>query len=165
MCGFGTRFQIVSKQSFFFFFFIKGVMALEFMALMVCVNDITIFDNNSSTMHALKDSLSQSFKLCDLRTPNFFLGIHITTSKLGIFILVDARQLSCKLVYIPAEPNAKLSHINGELCSDPTTYRRLMDKLLYLTITRLDLSFIINWLSQYVSSLQVTHMKAAIRIL
>lgn len=48
------------------------------------------------------------------------------------------------------EANTKLALDDGELISDSTSYKRLIGRLLYLIITRPDLSYVVNKLSQYV---------------
>ena len=40
----------------------------------------------------------------------------------------------------------------GELFEDPERYRRLVKKLNYLTVTRLDIAHSVNVVSQYMSS-------------
>ena len=52
----------------------------------------------------------------------------------------------------------------GELLPYPDSYRRLVEKLNYLTITRLDISFAVSVISQFMSSPRSTHVEAALRI-
>ena len=63
------------------------------------------------------------------------------------------------------DPNLKLSHEDGDLIDDPTRYRRLIGKLLYLTITRPDLSYSVNRLSQFLANPRLPHLHAAMRVL
>ncbi|KAL5558567.1 hypothetical protein UlMin_034778 [Ulmus minor] len=63
------------------------------------------------------------------------------------------------------EPNLKLSQEDGELFDDPSLYRRLIGKLLYLTITRPDLSYAVNRLSQFLAKPRIPHYKAVQRVL
>ena len=63
------------------------------------------------------------------------------------------------------DPNLKLSQDDGDLIEDPTSYRRLIGKLLYLTITSPDLSYYVNCLSQFLAAPRKPHLQAVFRIL
>ena len=80
-------------------------------------------------------------------------------------ILEDAGLLASKPVSFPMESNLKLSRIAGDLLKDPTSYRRLVGRLLYLTITRHNISYSVQIPSQFMDSPQQPHMDAAIRVL
>ena len=49
--------------------------------------------------------------------------------------------------------------------SNPFLYRRLVDSLVYLTVTHLDISYAVNQVSQYLSAPRSTHHVAVLRIL
>ena len=80
-------------------------------------------------------------------------------------LLKDVGFLGCKPVKTPMESNLKLSKEEGDLLDDLMMYRRLIGKLLYLTITRPDLSFVVNKLSQFVTNPRECDLTAAHRIL
>ncbi|XP_073304639.1 secreted RxLR effector protein 161-like [Primulina huaijiensis] len=61
--------------------------------------------------------------------------------------------------------NSKLSQDDGELLEDPSLYRKLVGKLLYLTITRPDLAYPVNKLSQFVSAPRSAHLQAVYSVL
>ena len=55
--------------------------------------------------------------------------------------------LDCRPIETPIDPNTKLLLGRGKLLSDLGRYRRLVGKLNYLTITRLDISFVVSVVS------------------
>ena len=67
-------------------------------------------------------------------------------------ILADTSMLDCKPVDTPMDPNLKLVSSQGELLQDPGRYRRLVGKLNYLTITRLNISFPVSVVSRFLQS-------------
>ncbi|XP_059628748.1 uncharacterized mitochondrial protein AtMg00810-like [Cornus florida] len=63
------------------------------------------------------------------------------------------------------EQNLKLIPTDGALLNDPTKYRRLVRRLIYLTITRPDIVYPVQTLSQFMHEPRKPHWDAAIRIL
>ncbi|KAM2192422.1 hypothetical protein ACFX1Q_028113 [Malus domestica] len=58
----------------------------------------------------------------------------------------------------------KQDHI-GSLLPNPTEYRSIVGGLQYLTWTRPDLAFAVNWLCQFMHSPREQHFQAAKRVL
>ncbi|XP_028753492.1 uncharacterized protein LOC114713076 [Neltuma alba] len=76
---------------------------------------------------------------------------------------------AAKPLGIPMEQNVRLSSKprNPEkdaLISDPSMYRHLMGKLSYLTVTRHDISFVVQALSQFMNELRRSHYTVATRV-
>lgn len=63
------------------------------------------------------------------------------------------------------DPNIKLTRDDGELLSDPSVYHRIIGCLLYLKVSRLNITFAIHKLSQYVAKLRTTHMNVVNHLL
>jgi hypothetical protein len=73
--------------------------------------------------------------------------------------------MSCKPILIPLEQNVKLSADEGDFVEDTTMYRRIMGSLIYMTITRLDLSYAVGVVSQFMQTPQKPHLDVVRRIL
>ncbi|RVX16620.1 Retrovirus-related Pol polyprotein from transposon RE2 [Vitis vinifera] len=92
-------------------------------------------------------------------------GVVLSQRKYALDILEETGMLGCKPVDTPMDPNVKLIPGQGEPLGDPGRYRRLVGKLNYLTITRPDISFPVNVVSQFLQSPCDSHWDAVIRIL
>ena len=73
--------------------------------------------------------------------------ISVSQRKYALELLEEAGFSGCKATTTPMEANLRLCKDEGEPLPDPTTHRWMIGKLLYLTITRLDLCFEVNRLS------------------
>lgn len=66
---------------------------------------------------------------------------------------------------MPFEQNLKLSTKDSSPLVDPTLYKRLVGRLLYLTITRPDLCYALQFLSQFMAQPHQSHLDSAHRVL
>lgn len=73
--------------------------------------------------------------------------------------------MACHPTNSPMEQHIKLSQDVGDLVADPASYRRLIRRLIYLTISRPDITFSVHQLSQFMQSSCKDHLDAAYRIL
>ena len=85
--------------------------------------------------------------------------------KYALDILQDTRLTGARLDKFPMEQYLKLTPDDGELLKDPVKYRRLVGRLIYLTVTRPDIAFSVRTLSQYIQDPRKPHWDAAIRVL
>ena len=65
----------------------------------------------------------------------------------------------------PIEESHKLALAMGKFVDDPSRYRRLIGRLIYLTITRPELCYTVHILSQFMQNPREEHMDAARRVL
>lgn len=92
-------------------------------------------------------------------------GIVLTQHQYTLQILSDAGFLDSKPVKTPMNPRISLSLDDGDLLTDSTAYRHLIGRLLYLTITRPDITYAVHALSQFVHSPTTTRLQAVHHIL
>ena len=80
-------------------------------------------------------------------------GISLCQRKFAFEVINDVQMLGCKPVKTPMEVNLKLSKDEGELLKDASMYIRLIGRLLFLTISRPDITCSMHRLSQFMSKL------------
>ncbi|KAG7544681.1 Retrotransposon Copia-like N-terminal [Arabidopsis suecica] len=146
----------------------------SFIALLVYVDDIMIASNCDMELQRLKAALHQAFKIKDMGAPKYFLGLEIARNSTGISIcqrkyaldiLATTGMLACKPCSVPMDPVVHLTKDSGVLLDDAKPYREIIGRLLYLTITRPDITFAVNNLSQFLSCPTNVHLDAAYRVL
>jgi len=142
----------------------------NFIAILVYVDDIILASPSQEIIFKAKTILKKHFKLKDLGDLKIFLGLELSRSKEGIFmchghytlsILEDCGMLACKPSLIPMEENNKLTANSRTKLVDPGSYRRLVGRLLYITISRPDICYCVHKLSQFVSNPYTNHMHVA----
>ena len=124
--------------------------------VLVYVDDLIIAGNTSSSIADFKKYLSSCFHMKDLGVLKYFLGIEITRGPDGLFlsqrkyaldIISEAGLLGAKPANFPIEQNHQLAHQRGRDFAHPERYRRLVGRLIYLTITRPELCYAVHVLA------------------
>ncbi|KAM0040746.1 putative RNA-directed DNA polymerase [Helianthus debilis subsp. tardiflorus] len=114
------------------------------------------------------------FKMKDLGRLSHFLGLELTyvgdslllhQTKYASDLLSKFKMAVCKRAATPMECNPKLYLEQGRELDDPTEYRKLVGSLIYLTLTRPDLSFSVGVLSRFMQCPRNPHMIAMKRVL
>ena len=103
----------------------------------------------------------------------YFLGIEFMRNKHEIFLsqwkyvfdlLFEIGKLRVKPCNFPMASGVHLTR-EGETLEDPERYRRLVEKLNYLSVTRLDIAHSVSVVSQYMFSPTVDHWVVVEQIL
>ncbi|XP_019230259.1 PREDICTED: uncharacterized protein LOC109211212 [Nicotiana attenuata] len=133
----------------------------------------------------MKTKLQLTLKMNDLGDIKYFLGIDFARSQKDI--LMHQRKYTLKLISkiglgavkpaaTPIEANIKLSTkeydehtgssnaTDDEVLTDISRYQRLLGKLLYLTVTRPDIAYSVQTLSQFMQKPKRSHLEAAQRV-
>ena len=124
-----------------------------------------------NTLHKL---LFGRFKTKDMKELQYFSGIEVVQTLDGI--MLSQRHYILNLLYkfgmtqfkpitTPLDRNLKLDVESGTTKCEPTIYRQLVGSLIYLTITRPDLSYLVGLLSQFMQSPHDTHLDCVKRVL
>ncbi|CAM8972604.1 unnamed protein product [Rhodiola kirilowii] len=146
----------------------------DFIILLVYVDDVLFIGTSLVLIDNIKAFIHDNFKIKDLGTLKYFLGLEVARNSIGLFLhqrkyamdlLTDQDMLDCKPAKTPLPIKHQLSLSTASTIKDPMLYRKLVGKLIYLTITRPDLAHSVHILSQYMSVPTSDHLKAAHRLL
>ena len=142
--------------------------------ILLYIDDMIITGDDSTGIRSLQHFLSQHFEMKDLGTLSYFLGFEVTSSSDGYYLsqakyasdlLSKAGITNNKTVFTPLEYNAKLTPLDGEPISGATRYRQLVGSLIYLTVTRLNISHAMGMVNKFMDAPCFVHYAAIFRIL
>lgn len=145
-----------------------------FLAMIVYVDDVLITGSSSVLIQKLKHFLDDKFTIKDLHLAKFFLGVEITRDPKGtslcqrkyiLDILADVGMQGCKPAPTPLPHGVSLFAEDGVLLDTPDQFRRLIGRLLYLSMTRPDVTYAVQQLSQFVQAPRSSHWEAAMHVL
>ncbi|GJS04403.1 retrovirus-related pol polyprotein from transposon TNT 1-94 [Tanacetum coccineum] len=143
------------------------------MYLLVYVDDLILTGNDESVIATFTSRLNHEFAIKDLGALNYFLGLEVAYTDNGLFltqskyardILKRADLYDSKPVSTPLATHVSFT-ADGIPYSDSTLYRSLVGALQYLTITRPDLSYAVNQVSQFLHAPTIAHFQSVKRIL
>nr|GEZ37617.1 uncharacterized mitochondrial protein AtMg00810-like [Tanacetum cinerariifolium] len=130
--------------------------------------------NNLSLITDIKDQLHQTFNIKDLGPLHYYLGIEflknsngivMTQKKYSLDLIEFANLQNDKPAKTPLDSRVNLTYTDGEPLLDSSHYRTLVEKLIYLTITRPDIAFAAQLLSQFLHNPHTTHLTALHRVI
>ncbi|GKB40415.1 ribonuclease H-like domain-containing protein, partial [Tanacetum coccineum] len=123
--------------------------------LLVYVDDLVLTSTDEKEIEIFKLFLSNKFKINDLGELKYFLGIEVLKTKTSLCLsqrkyclelLHDFGLLACKPVMTRLPENIILAHKESDdddkYLVNFTNYQKLVGKLIYLTLTRPDISYV-----------------------
>jgi len=125
--------------------------------LLVYVDDLLLTGNNSTLLRHFITLLNSKFKIRDLDSVHYFLGIEVTKTVMGLMlsqhkytlnIIQRVGMSSCKAVDTPTSSSSKLLLSSDTQYSDPAHYRQIVGALQYLTFTRPNICYAVNKVCQ-----------------
>jgi histone deacetylase 1/2 len=141
---------------------------------LVYVDDILLTGNDPTFLRQFQQALSNRFSLKNLGTPSHFLGVEFVPTKNGMFLsqqhyirdlLESTNMHDSKPVSTPMSTSCSLIAPTDTPVCDVTAYQKIIGSLQYLSLTRPDISFCVNRLSQYLATPTSLHLQAAKRVL
>ena len=137
--------------------------------MIIYVDDIVLSGDDTFEIVQLKKKMGDEFVIKDLGNLKYFLRMEIGRSKEGISISqrkyalvspIETSMIGCRPADTPMEFNAKLGNPGDEVPIDKGKYKRLVVKLIYLSHTRPDVSYIVSTVSQFMQVPYKEHMEA-----
>jgi hypothetical protein len=129
--------------------------------LIVCIYvDDLVFTGSDERMFAeFKASMKQEFDMTDLGKMKFFLGVEIVQNDEGIYLSQRKYTLeilerfgleNANSVRNPMVPGMKLMKNEDGEQVDMTRYKQMVGSLMYLSVTRPDIMFVVGLISRYI---------------
>jgi len=141
--------------------------------VLIYVDDLIIPGSCSIAVERFKVYLESCFHMKDLGLLKYFLGIEVARNADGFYlsqrkyvldIISEMGLLGARPSSFPMEQNHKLSLSKSVLLPNPKRYRRLVGRLIYLAVTRPELSYSVHTLAQFMQHPRQDHWDAAIRV-
>lgn len=143
------------------------------MFVLVYVDDLIVGGNDSALISLFKSYLSRCFHMKDLGVLRYFLEIEVSRGKEGMYlcqkkyvldIIEECGLLGSKPAPTPMEQNHNLARNKSDFLTKPATYRRLVGRLVYLAVTRPEISYAVHTLAQFLQHPRLNHWDAALRL-
>ena len=146
--------------------FIKKVNG-DLVVAQVYVDDIIFGSTKDDLAHSFSSMMQTKFEMNMIKELNYFLGLQIRRSDSGIFISQSkyAKNFMKKFglesvnsVKTPMSPNVKLTIDLLRKNVDPSFYRSMIGSLIYLTTSRLDISYNVGVYARYQANPKESHI-------
>lgn len=146
----------------------------DLMLVLVYVDDILLTGDSQKQILDVINLLNAQFALKHPGLVSYFLGLEVThknkcyhlTQSQYILELLDKNDLTdCNPCATPMCSSLKLSKDQGIPLTNPTPYRSTVGALQYLTLTRPDIAFAVNKLSQFLQNPTDIHWNACKHLL
>jgi len=154
--------------------FLKHADGGKCLIISLYVDDLIYTGNDVELCEKFKESMKLEFDMSDLRKMKYFLGVEVQQSCEGIHlcqmkyageILERFGMGGCNPVKNPIVPGTKLIKDDGEDSENSTLFKQIIGSLMYLSVTRPDIAFVVCMLSKFMTDPKTSHMAAAKRVL
>ncbi|GJS84392.1 ribonuclease H-like domain-containing protein [Tanacetum coccineum] len=147
--------------------------------LLVYVDDILVTGNDITEVDKSKDLISSKFLIKDFGNLKYLLGIEVIKNEQGVCLsqrkyslelLSEFGMLACKPskipLYVSKNKTKPVKLVDGDekFLDNITGYQMLVGKLIYLTITRPDIFYVVHKLSQVMHAPKLADMKSDFKV-
>jgi hypothetical protein len=140
----------------------------------VYIDDLVIIGSDRDGIRLLKEEMASTFKMSDLSLLHYYFGIEVKQSASCISlsqgayvmkILEGSGMTGCNMCHVPMEVHLKLSKQSRQPLVDATAYWSIVGSLRYLVNTRLNLAFVVGYVSHFLKEPREDHLAAVKKIL
>ncbi|XP_070057836.1 uncharacterized mitochondrial protein AtMg00810-like [Nicotiana tomentosiformis] len=128
--------------------------------VLIYVYDLLVTGSHVQLIDQTRADLQRFFKMKDLGELKFFLGIEFARSSKARTPL----KVNQKLTTVEFDKAVADAADNDLVLKDASVYQRLVGRLLYLTMNRLDISYVVQTLSQFMHAPKQSHLDATTRV-
>lgn len=142
--------------------------------MLIYVDDLIITGDNVEEMSRTRKNLMVRFQMKELGELKHFLGLEIDQVKEGLFLcqqkytrdlLQKFGMADYKPISTPMETNIKLRADKGDFLKDFAMYKEIVESLIYITLTRPDISYAVGVVSRFMQEPRKPHLEVVRRIL
>nr|XP_016498899.1 PREDICTED: uncharacterized mitochondrial protein AtMg00810-like [Nicotiana tabacum] len=151
------------QRHYDYYLFTKNIGA-KLVTVLVYVDDMLITSSNLHLIRHVRKELQERFKMKNLGELKYFLGIEFSRSHKGRKPVCTPLEFNHKLTSVEFDQEVNTNVSENIILEDKGSYQRLIGRLLYLTMTRPGIAFVVQMLSQYMHAPKASHMDAARRV-
>jgi hypothetical protein len=142
---------------------------IDFLLVQIYVDDIIFGGSSHTLVSRFQEMMENEFQMSMMGELTFFLGIQVKQTKEDIFIhqakytkdlMKKFNIAELKPVSTPMSMVAVLDLDENDEAVDQREYRSMIDSLLYLTATRLDIQFTVCLCARFQASPRSSHRMA-----
>lgn len=141
--------------------------------MLIYVDDLIVIGNSVIVISRFKHKLSTCFHMKDLDLLKYFLGIkvaqnasrlYLSQRKYALDIISETSFSRSKPAVTPIEQNHQLATVSSPFLSTLDCYLRLVCRLIYLTITKPELAYVVHVLGSIYDYVSIGAWDATLRV-
>ncbi|KAJ0566009.1 putative RNA-directed DNA polymerase [Helianthus annuus] len=153
--------------------FVKKVWG-KILIVSLYVDDLIYAGSDKMICDTFKESMKREFDMTDLGKMKYFLGVEISQTEEAIEVSQEkyAKEVVKRFgmeeanpVHVPMVPGAVLTKLGSGEEVDETLYKSLVGSLMYLTVSRPDIMYVVSLISRFMAKPREDHFLAAKRVL